>query len=207
MKTFAQLLCLSFVMLGLQAEPSITKEQAMITIYTDFHDEEHVMEEVNTILNNHHGAYVQVIDERLIQPSNKQTSKMHKQSGYHIGAVMCDVSFYQSQSTILSMVIGAPGVHMSISDQIDLPNVYESTFAIENALVSSAIGFDVTAKQSIRLKGSYRVPMDGTKTKLIASPVTEVYHYSIYEDKNKKGTGTAQRMIGVAFHIEPLDEN
>lgn len=103
-----------------------------------------------------------------------------------------------------SIVDGQPWMAVGMSQFKGPKNSYSCDVPVSADLVSAAVGFDVTASESLNVAAEAWVPQTaGEKTvssmRLTSTPVYAYYSYDVYFGQNRIATGTAKRLVGACF--------
>lgn len=138
--------------------------------------------------------------------SNVQIKERSKR--YHIRKVR-KISDYTGKNRIASSD-GTPGITIKISKSRTISRSISGTFGAPRWVISAAIGWNVSASDTIAVEGSYKVPKKIGK-KYVKKAILNAYtkyarkRYDVYYGypntrfAKKKGTGTAYKPIGVTF--------
>lgn len=107
-------------------------------------------------------------------------------------------------SNRLATAEGPPGVTISINQTVTVSNSYSCSTSVSPGLISAGVGFSVTGSKSVGISGSYTVPSTISGSKVIrghlsAYPLYERYSFDVYSGNTHKGSGMANKYIGVSF--------
>lgn len=89
-----------------------------------------------------------------------------------------------------------PGGTMSVSEGVAA--TYSATGGISAAGITAQLGFDVT--KSFGVSDSQKIEVSKGKSKTVkAFPTLDIYNFNVYNGSTKKGSGNAQKPVGICF--------
>ena len=103
-----------------------------------------------------------------------------------------------------SVVDGKPLMTVGMSQFKGPRNSYACDAPVPVSLVSAAVGFDVTAIESLNVAAEAGVPMTVgrrgvSSMRLTSTPVYGYYSYDVCFGQNRIVAGTARRLVGICF--------
>lgn len=146
-------------------------------------------------------------DEDLTMGDNLNMSRQSAQIYYVVRNVVkkSDVT----GSSDIGIATGTPGITLSIGTTESVSTTLSARFGASYALISGAVGWDVTGSTSIHINGSAKVPSthNGKSVKtmtLHAKPIYQVKSFDVYKIvigylETKEGTGTTKKAYGLSY--------